>query len=95
MLNVGVVGCGHLGKIHIQLIVKSSQFNLSGIYDSNIEISKSLANEFSCRYYENIDKSKTCFKLERKDSTLSNYLNELKEDYEVIISRNLKQTYSE
>ena len=33
--------------------------------------------------------------LERKDSTLSNYLNELKEDYEVIISRNLKQTYSE
>ena len=56
MLNVGVVGCGHLGKIHIQLIVKSSQFNLSGIYDSNIEISKSLANEFSCKYYENIDK---------------------------------------
>ncbi len=33
--------------------------------------------------------------LERKDSNLSNYLNELKEDYEVIISRNLEQTYSE
>ena len=33
--------------------------------------------------------------LERKDSNLSNYLNELKEDYEIIISRNLEQTYSE
>jgi len=33
--------------------------------------------------------------LARKDSALSNYLDELKEDYEVIISRSLKQTYNE
>ena len=33
--------------------------------------------------------------LERKDSVLSSYLNELKEDYEVIISRGSKQIYNE
>ena len=33
--------------------------------------------------------------LERKDSVLSSYLKELKEDYEVIISRGSKQIYNE
>jgi len=33
--------------------------------------------------------------LERKDSVLSSYLDELKEDYEVIISRGSKQNYNE
>ena len=35
MLNIGVFGAGHLGKIHLNLLEKSTYFNLVGFYDSN------------------------------------------------------------
>ena len=35
MLNIGVFGAGHLGKIHLNLLDKSKYFNLIGFYDSN------------------------------------------------------------
>ena len=33
--------------------------------------------------------------LQKKDSALSEYLNNLKDEYEIIISRSLEQTYNE
>lgn len=35
MLNIGVFGAGHLGKIHLNLLDNSKYFNLIGFYDSN------------------------------------------------------------
>lgn len=35
MLKVGVLGAGHLGKIHLKLLQQSSKYQLIGFYDPN------------------------------------------------------------
>tara|TARA_B100001758_G_scaffold97577_1_gene83468 strand:+ start:734 stop:1690 length:957 start_codon:yes stop_codon:yes gene_type:complete len=55
MLKVGVVGCGHLGKIHIKLLIQSKNYSLSGIYDSNSKISELAALDFKCKAYKTFE----------------------------------------
>jgi predicted dehydrogenase len=38
MINIGVFGAGHLGKIHIKCILESELFNLKGFYDPDPEV---------------------------------------------------------
>lgn len=45
MLKVGVLGAGHLGKIHLRLLQESKKFELVGFYDPSIENSKNIALE--------------------------------------------------
>ena len=56
MLRVGVVGCGHLGKIHIKLLNQSESFDLLGVYDNDFNISKKAAHEFGCKSYKSFEK---------------------------------------
>ena len=56
MLKVGVVGCGHLGKIHIKLLNQSESFDLLGVYDNDFNISKKAAHESGCKSYESFEK---------------------------------------
>ncbi|MFM7216822.1 MAG: Gfo/Idh/MocA family protein [Bacteroidota bacterium] len=35
MVNIGVIGAGHLGKIHIKLLKQSPKFRLIGFYDAD------------------------------------------------------------
>ena len=51
MFKAGVVGCGHLGKIHIRLLNQSDNFDLLGVYDNDVNISKKAASEFGCKSY--------------------------------------------
>ena len=37
MLKVGVLGAGHLGKIHLRLLEQSDKYELVGFYDENQE----------------------------------------------------------
>jgi len=55
MLKAGVVGCGHLGKIHIKLINQSESFDLLGVYDNDISISNKAASEFGCKSYASFE----------------------------------------
>jgi predicted dehydrogenase len=55
MLKVGVVGCGHLGKIHTQLLSQSENYKLIGIYDKDNEESIRVSNEFKCTSFESFD----------------------------------------
>ena len=52
MLNVGVLGAGHLGKIHLRLLNESSKYNLVGFYDANPEHGKSVQEEFGYTYFD-------------------------------------------
>ena len=36
-LKVGVLGAGHLGKIHLRLLNQSERYELVGFYDPNQE----------------------------------------------------------
>jgi len=55
MLKVGVLGAGHLGKIHLRLLKESSKYDLVGFYDADAIHGKKVEAEFGYRYYDNIN----------------------------------------
>ncbi len=55
MLKIGVLGAGHLGKIHIRLIKEIKEFELLGFYDPNEEQAELVAKEFDIPYFSSID----------------------------------------
>ncbi len=54
MLKVGVLGAGHLGKIHLKLLQQSEKYELVGFYDENLENGKKIAEEFGYRQFNTI-----------------------------------------
>jgi predicted dehydrogenase len=54
MLNVGVLGAGHLGKIHLKLLQQSKKYNLVGFYDPMEENAKKVAEEFGYKSFNSI-----------------------------------------
>lgn len=54
MLKVGVLGAGHLGKIHLRLLQQSDRYTLVGFYDDNQEYGKKIAEEFGYTLYPSI-----------------------------------------
>jgi len=55
MLKVGVLGAGHLGKIHLRLLNESEKYELIGFYDSDAINAKKTQDEFGYVYFENIN----------------------------------------
>ena len=55
MLKAGVLGAGHLGKIHLRLLNQSDKYDLVGFYDADSDNAKKVADEFGYRYFESIE----------------------------------------
>ncbi|MEO1486982.1 MAG: Gfo/Idh/MocA family oxidoreductase [Bacteroidota bacterium] len=55
MLKVGVLGAGHLGKIHLRLLNESNKYQLIGFYDPDEINAKKVADEFGYTYFENMN----------------------------------------
>ncbi|PCJ94064.1 MAG: oxidoreductase [Flavobacteriaceae bacterium] len=55
MLKVGVLGAGHLGKIHLRLLNESQKYNLIGFYDPDDINGRKVADEFGYTFYDNIN----------------------------------------
>jgi predicted dehydrogenase len=55
MLKAGVLGAGHLGKIHLRLLRESSLYDLIGFYDPDIIQGKSVSQEFGIPYFDNMN----------------------------------------
>jgi predicted dehydrogenase len=53
MIKIGVLGVGHLGKIHLNCILKVSDFELVGFYDPDQERVKVIEAEFGIKGYSN------------------------------------------
>lgn len=51
MLKVGVIGAGHLGKIHLRLLQESSKYELIGFFDANHELAASIEKEFGYKRF--------------------------------------------
>ncbi|UOK42065.1 MULTISPECIES: Gfo/Idh/MocA family protein [Flavobacterium] len=56
MLKVGVLGAGHLGKIHLRLLNQSEKYELVGFYDENQEYAEKIASEFGYKRFDTIAK---------------------------------------
>ncbi len=54
MLKVGVLGAGHLGKIHLRLLKQSEKFELVGFYDPVDENATKIAAEFGYKKFNSI-----------------------------------------
>jgi predicted dehydrogenase len=55
MIKAGVIGAGHLGKIHLRLLETSKRYELIGFYDSNNKNAKILSSEKGYRLFDSIE----------------------------------------
>ena len=55
MLKVGVLGAGHLGKIHLRLLQESKKYELIGFFDPYTENAKKVAAEFGYKLFDSIE----------------------------------------
>ena len=55
MLKVGVLGAGHLGKIHLRLLNESAKYELIGFFDADPIHGKKVEAAFGYPYFDNID----------------------------------------
>ena len=55
MIKAGLVGAGHLGKIHLRLLNQSEKYELVGFHDKDSENGRKLAAEFGYKYYESFE----------------------------------------
>tara|TARA_B100001057_G_scaffold483891_1_gene561229 strand:- start:1291 stop:2253 length:963 start_codon:yes stop_codon:yes gene_type:complete len=52
MIKAGVLGAGHLGKIHLRLLEASEYYQLEGFYDTDTKNAKALAKEKGFTFFK-------------------------------------------
>ena len=50
-LRAGVLGAGHLGKIHLRLLQQSEKFDLVGFYDENQNVRENITKEYGIKAF--------------------------------------------
>lgn len=55
MLKAGVLGAGHLGKIHLRLLNQSEKYELIGFYDPDETNAKKVEAEYGYKYFNSIE----------------------------------------
>lgn len=55
MLKIGVLGAGHLGKIHLKCIKQTAKYQLVGFYDADEENAKKVSADFGIPAFSGID----------------------------------------
>jgi predicted dehydrogenase len=55
MLKIGVVGAGHLGKIHIKLIKELDVYHLVGFFDADVENAQKVAQDLEVTAFESFE----------------------------------------
>ena len=51
-LKVGVLGAGHLGKIHLRLLNQSAKFDLVGFYDASPDVRVKIVDEYGYKAFD-------------------------------------------
>ncbi len=55
MLKAGVLGAGHLGKIHLKLLKQSTKYELVGFYDANPEAAKEIEATLGYKSFDTME----------------------------------------
>ena len=55
MIKVGIVGVGHLGEIHLKLILSSINFDLIGFYEINQEKSDLISKKYQVKSFKSLE----------------------------------------
>lgn len=79
MLKIGVIGAGHLGKIHLRLIKEIPDLLLVGFYDANPAVAETVSREFDIKAYNSVDELiKDCEAIDIVTPTVYHYENAVK-----------------
>ncbi len=54
MIKVGIVGVGHLGEIHLKLILPSTHFDLIGFYETNKEKADLISKKYQVNFFNSL-----------------------------------------
>jgi len=54
-IRIGVLGAGHLGKIHIKLLKEIERFELVGFYDQDSLTAIKVENDFGVKYFSDME----------------------------------------
>ena len=54
-MKIGVLGAGHLGKIHLRLLKDLEMYSLEGFFDPNAEMSEATSNSMGIRSFNSMD----------------------------------------
>ena len=74
MLKIGVLGAGHLGKIHINCILQIKELELVGFYDSDALVRAEISREYGIKSFNNFDDlMEQCELIDIVTPTLSHY----------------------
>jgi predicted dehydrogenase len=55
LLNIGVIGVGHLGALHVKMLAEMPDVRLVGVYDIDVMKAQNIASEFRTRSYGSAD----------------------------------------
>ena len=55
MIKIGILGAGHLGKIHIRILKELNEFEIVGFYDEKPEVREHVAKEFSITPFDSME----------------------------------------
>jgi predicted dehydrogenase len=74
MFKTGVIGAGHLGKIHINILKEVDFTELIGFYDTNPQTREEVASLYGIKAYENLEELiENCDIVDVVTPTLSHY----------------------
>jgi predicted dehydrogenase len=54
-LKIGVLGTGHLGKIHLRCIIASDELELVGFFDADSKRAELIANELKIKAFDSVE----------------------------------------
>ena len=100
MLKIGVAGAGHLGKIHIRLLLELTElFEFVGFYDADKENAQIVASQFDIKSYDSLaDLIQEVDCLDIVTPTLSHYacaMEALRARKHIFIEKPLSETMDE
>jgi predicted dehydrogenase len=99
MLKIGVIGAGHLGKIHLKLIKELSCYTLIGFYDNDTAVAAKVSAEFGIKFFSSVDELiDACDVIDVVTPTLSHYeyaIKALKKSRHVFIEKPVANTLKE
>lgn len=73
-MKVGLIGAGHLGKIHLKLLKEIKGIEFVGFYDINPDLAKKIEHEYGVPYIANVqDLIKKCQALDIVTPTISHF----------------------
>jgi len=55
-IKIGVIGTGHLGKLHTKMFSQINNCELVGVYDIDNDVKNLVAEEFSVKSFNNVEK---------------------------------------